>query len=448
MKKALAILLIASMSVGMLASCGGTEKPAESTGDTPAPAESTADTPAPEESSAAEEVPAEGDITVASWNNAADNLKEIAEKFNTKGNDGKVIINYWDGDYTKLKPALQADSGVPDIFQTQNRDAQAFYNTYGTQKFYDLTELIEPDAANWPAYVLAMCESEGKYYSMPWDIGPCAMFYRSDVFDAAGIKAEELTTWDKYIAAGEKLKTVDENYYIADIPFNGTGMDFLMLLLNEQGGQYLKDGKVAFNSPEMVKAMELILQMKEKNLILDTPNAWDDRITGINDNKLVALNYAAWYMGTMQNSCKDTSGKWKVAPMPGFEEGKNKAGIGGSVLSVYSGTKNWELCKSFLEYSMKDNEGNDINMKYGEFPSYSPAYETEFFKSTNEYYSGQATGTIFAGLADSPTTEFGPYFTDVSTAIQTALGEIIAGGDIAATLDSWTQQAQATLDAK
>lgn len=446
MKKALAILLIASMSAGMLASCGNTDKPADKPADQP---ESVADAPADEPTDEPEEpVVAEGDIQVASWNNAADNLKEIADKFNEKENSGKVVINYWDGDYTKLKPALQADSGVPDIFQTQNRDAQAFYNTYGTDKFQDLTDLIEPDKANWPAYVLDMCQYDGKYYSMPWDIGPCGMFYRTDVFEAADVVAEDLTTWDKYMEAGEKLKAVDENYYIADIPFNGTGMDFLMLLLNQQGGQYLKDGKANFNNPEMVNAMNLILEMKEKNLILDTPNAWDDRITGINDNKLVSLCYAAWYMGTMQNSCKETEGKWKIAPAPGFEEGKNKAGIGGSVLSVYSGTKNLELCKDFLVYSMKDNEGNDINMKYGEFPSYSPAYETEFFKAPNPYYSDQATGTTFAALADSPTTEFGPYFTDIATAIQTALGEIVAGGDVAATLDSWTQQAQATLDAK
>lgn len=431
MKKVLAVLLVASMAGGLV-SCGGNSSSSNS-GSTSGGGSSSG-----------------GEIHVASWNNAADNLKAIADKFNPENEaNGKVVIDYWDGDYTKLKPALQSGNGIPDIFQTQNRDAQAFYNSYGLDPFMDLSDLMDAEKDNWPAYVLDMVTGEdGKYHAMPWDIGPCAIFYRTDILEQAGIDPTTLTTWDKYIEAGKTLKAMGD-YYVADLPYNGTGMDFLMLLLNELGGQYLdEEGNANFNNPEMVKAFELILEMDEAGLICDTPNAWDDRITAINDNKLVMVPNAAWYMGTMKNSCADSAGKWGIIPLPAFEEGgNNKAGIGGSVLMISSDTKNPDQAKAFLKYAMMTDDGNDINMDYGEFPSYSPSYDSPKFEEPWDYYGGVAAAGFFTELTDSPTTEFGPYFTDVSTAMNQVVGNILAGTPIEEALDAGTQDCQNMLDA-
>lgn len=394
-----------------------------------------------------------GDIHVASWNNAADNLSEIAEKFNAqyKG-EGKVIIDYVDSDYSKLQPALAAGTGVPDIFQTQNRDISAFFNNYGLASFLDLSDIIEPDASNWVSFALGTCKAEdGKYYAIPWDIGPTALYYRSDIFEANGIKAEELTTYDKYIEAGKKLKAAGD-YYIEAFNFNGaTSRDEFLIYLNQLGGQfYDANGKVMLNSPEMLKATELAKRFIAEGIAMDIPNAWDDRITAINDNKLVALCYPAWYMGTLQNSCSELAGKWRIAPMPAFEEGgNNTANLGGSVLAVSSTTKNPALCKAFLEYSMKADAGNDINTKFGEFPSYTPAYKTEFFKTPNEYFGGQDVNTIFAGLTGAPVTNWGSYFVDVDAATKAAAGEILLNnGDPAKIWEAASAEAQSKIDLK
>ncbi|MGI5957847.1 MAG: ABC transporter substrate-binding protein [Massiliimalia sp.] len=392
----------------------------------------------------------QGEIHIASWNNAADNLKAIAEKFNEQnGENGQVVIDYWDSGYTKLKPALQAGNGVPDVFQIAARDAQAFYNSYGLEPFVDLSDLIEPEKENWPEFVLDMCTAEdGKPYAMPWDIGPCALFYRTDIFAEAGIDPNSLTTWDKYIEAGKLLKTKGD-YYIADLPFNGTAMDLLMLLLNQAGGEYLDENQDAnFNTPEMHQALEVILKLQEENLLCDTPNSWDDRITAINDNRLVAFPNAAWYMGTMKNSCADSAGKWGIVPLPAYEEGGNTlANLGGSVLLISSDTQNEAQAKEFLKYSMMTNEGNDINMDFGEFPSYIPSYSSEKFQEPWDYYGGQVCGELFAGLTNAPSTDFGPYFTDVMESMNLTLGNILSGMDVDEALDAGTADCQNKLDA-
>ncbi|MBU3186246.1 ABC transporter substrate-binding protein [Clostridium estertheticum] len=393
------------------------------------------------------------DIHIASWNNAADNLTTIAKAFNvTHKGSGKVIIDYADSDYSKLKPTLASGSGVPDIFQIQNRDIPAFYNNYGLKSFADISDIVNTDAANWVDFALETCKAkDGKYYSIPWDIGPVALYYRTDVFKAAGIDVSTLTTWDKYIEAGKKIKTKG-NYYLEAYNFNGsTCQDEFMIYLNQLGGQYYdKDGKVNLTSEQMIKASNLINKMVNAKVAMDIPNAWDDRIKAINDNKLVAFAYPAWFMGTMKNSCAPTSGKWGIIKMPAFEEGGNSyANAGGSILAVSAKTVNLPLAKEFLSYAMKTNEGNDVNMKFGEFPSYKPAYKTEFFKSKNEYYGGVSVGTIFSKLTGAKATTWGPYFTDVSAGLKTAAGNILANKmDPKTALDAATKAAQNTIDAK
>ncbi|AUS97573.1 hypothetical protein CDQ84_08355 [Clostridium thermosuccinogenes] len=393
------------------------------------------------------------DIHVASWNNAADNLSEIAEKFNAaNGDKGKVIIDYSDSDYSKLKPALASGNGVPDIFQTQSRDIPAFFNSYGLRAFADLSDIIADDAENWVDFALETCKGEdGKYYAIPWDIGPVGLYYRADIFEEAGIDVNTLTTWDKYIEAGKLLRTKGD-YYVEAFNFNGaTSTDEFLIYFNQLGGQfYDENGNVNLASEEMIRAAELCLKMIDAGVAMDIPNAWDDRIAAINENRLVAFPYPAWYMGTMKNSCENTAGKWRITKIPAFEEGGNVyANAGGSVLAVSSTTKNLDLAKRFLEYAIKSKEGSDINMKYGEFPSYKPAYETEYFKSKDEYFGGLEVGTIFAGLTGAPATKWGPYFTDVSESMKTAAGNILANRmDPRQALEAATKDAQSKINAK
>lgn len=458
MKKVLTVLLAASMAAGM-AACGGgqtsSSEAASPAGDTSS-AESS--TPVSSTESAPDEAPAdaggEGDVHIAAWNDAADSLNAIAAVFNAQeGRSGKVIIDEADGDYTKLKPALAAGSGVPDMFQTQNRDIPAFYNNYGLEQFLDVTDLIDPEKANFVEFALANCIAEdGKYYSVPWDIAPSALIYRTDVFQEAGIDVSTLTTYDKYMEAGKTLKTKNPDYYIDAYNFNGsTSTDEFMLFLNQLGGEYYgEDGKVNLASEEMLKATDLVLKMKNDGLAMDIPNAWDDRIAAINDNKLVALPYPVWFLGTMKNSCADTAGKWGLAPLPAFEEGGNRtANAGGSIIAAYSGTKNPQLVKDFLKFALMTDEGNDINMEYGLFPSYTPSYKTENFNAPDDYVGGQSIGSFFKDLTGAPETHFGPYFTDVNESLKIGAGNILNNG--MDPKEAWTaasEEAQKKIDIK
>ena len=445
-KQTLAFLTACFMAL-QLTACGGGASTAPSTA--PAPA-SVSDPAKPQQ----QDLGGSGDIHIAAWNDAADSLNAIAEKFNAiDGHTGKVIVDEADGSYTKLKPALAAGVGVPDIFQTQNRDIQAFYNNYGVEQFLDMTPVIQAEEKNFVEFALANCVTDdGKYYSVPWDIAPAAMIYRSDVFAQAGIDPLTLTTWDKYIEAGKELKKLDPGYAVEAYCYNGsTGFDQVLIYMNELGGQYYDaEGRVDLTSPEMLKATELMKKMADEGVAMDIPDAWGDRIAAINDGKLVSMIYPVWFLGTMKSACADLSGKWALAPMPAFEEGgNNMANAGGSILAVYSGTQNPQLCVDFIRYALMSDEGNDINMAHGLFPSYIPSYATQAFSAADEDVGGQSIGGFFKELTGAPTTHFGPYFSYVARAMMAGTGNILANGmDPQQAWAAAAEEAQRNIDLK
>ncbi|MFP3441779.1 extracellular solute-binding protein, partial [Pantoea sp. SIMBA_133] len=89
-----------------------------------------------------------------------------------------------------------------------------------------------------------------------FDGGPTGVFYRTDIFEEAGVNAEDIKTWDDYIEAG---KTIKEKTDKAMIGLDLNGDDGLYrMMLNQQGTFYFDDEKnVALTSEESKKAMEV-----------------------------------------------------------------------------------------------------------------------------------------------------------------------------------------------
>lgn len=392
-----------------------------------------------------------GDVSLSAWSTTADNLAEIAEIFNAQeGHNGKVTINKVDDSYTTILPALAAGSGIPDMFQIQSREPAQFYLNYGTDTFVELTDIIEP-VDEWVPHVLACMKAEdGKYYAMPWSIGPCALFYRPDVFEKSNIDINTITTWEKYIEAGVKIKQQTGMYMVASTQ-NGTHCDDLMMLLNEQGGQYYsQDGKVQLNTPEMLKAVAVMKEMFDKGLVYECPDIWNDRLRAITEEKVATVPYAVWYTGVMEAGCEDQADKWSIAPFPAFEEGgNNMVNMGGSAIVVSKTSGNIGLCKEFLKFAMKSSKGNEINLKWGQFPAYTPSYKEAYFNDTSKYFGGQQVSKLFAQYTQAPDINYGPAFRDVQDQLKLATGELFkAGADQAKILDSYSGKAQSIIDAK
>jgi len=106
----------------------------------------------------------------------------------------------------------------------------------------------------------------GKQYYVPIESGAVALFYNTDLFQAAGLSGPP-KTWDEYESAAKKLTNADKKQYAttatlqAEPPTNMT-YDIYPLIL-QAGGTLIdaKTNKAVFNSPEGVKAVDRYVRL-------------------------------------------------------------------------------------------------------------------------------------------------------------------------------------------
>lgn len=370
-----------------------------------------------------------GEITVAAWNLAADSLSDTAEKFMEEHPGTKVTIEYTTSDYNSIIPPLTAGQGAPDIVQVQQRDFPNFMEVFDGQ-FIDVADRLGDRKSEFAEVAMNLVQKDDAIYAMPWDIGPVGMYYRKDMFEEAGIDPEDITTWDKYIQAGQKLQNELEGVKMSSHSLTNDDIaETYRMLMNQLGGQYYdENGNLQFVTEENIQAMDMFKKMVDADLYLQAPT-WDDRIRAFSNDQIATILFPVWYAGTIKTQASDQEGKWGIMPMPAFTEGgPNQSHSGGSALAISSQTENEALAWEFLEYTLMTNEGQDIQMDYGLFPSWQPYYETEKFSEEDEYFDIALSEFFGEVSTDIPPIDYGANFLDVNSAIADALGEVVIDG--------------------
>lgn len=392
----------------------------------------------------------QGELKVYAWTEMATAFTQTAERFMEQNPDVEITVEQVDASYTKLLPELASGIGVPDVFMVQNTDILSFATKYEGQ-LLDLTDLVEPEKDNFVSAALGTCynQEDGKYYGAPIDIGPCGLLYRTDIFEEAGVNVDDIKTWDDYIEAGKTiLEATDGKTKMTGFNFNGSSsQDYMKMLFAQQGGSYYdEDGNVNLASDEMINAADMLNKMIDAGIMMDFPDEWNDRITALNNDQICTLPYPVWYSVVMKDSVAEQSGLWKYAPMPSFDGEKGDVTLGGSVVAISANTENPELAKAFVEFSLMNADQADILYGQSQYEAYKPYWDSDCYKVEDEYF-GEAIGEVFSQWTDAPEINFGSHFTDVSTALSTAIGEIfINGTDPKSALEAATESAQAAID--
>ncbi|MFI5805123.1 ABC transporter substrate-binding protein [Streptomyces sp. NPDC051561] len=342
-----------------------------------------------------------GSITVWSWDVAAKAMQRLAADFEQKhpGATVKVTDIGYDSAYDKITVGLRGGSGLADVLTVEGPRMATYMGTF-PRGFHDLTKLAGPhqkdfDKAAWKTVV----NPQGKVVALPWDIGPCGLYYRTDYFRAARITADRIRTWDDFVAAGEQLKKrTGRKMLILDPVEDST----FAMLLQQQGQHFYRDGQVAVDTPEGIRAATLLKTLADKGLV-DYQKQWDGLVTGTKEGKAATTATAAWWMGTLLSDMPELKGRFGVMPLPAFDAGGVRtSNSGGSVLSVPAQSKNPELAWAFVEFLLA-SAPNQVSMLKNEglFPAYLPALADPYLSSPQEYFGGQPALQVFARLAPS-----------------------------------------------
>ncbi|MDQ0744509.1 cellobiose transport system substrate-binding protein [Clavibacter sp. B3I6] len=330
------------------------------------------------------------------------------------------------GDFKqKLVTTFTGRSGLPSITGVKGEDMPYFLSEDGL--FENLDDLGAQDVADqYPAWKLKEATTEdGELIGLPIDIGPTALYYRADVFQAAGLPSEPAdvaaatATWDDYFAFGKKLKEATGGAIFVD------ASDVFTKSIGQGTTRFVdQEGGFTGDSAEIKEAWHRAVLAYQDGLTANVTDGSPDWASAITNGSLPALLGASWYQADLKSATADTSGDWRVAPMPG-----GPANIGGSFLSIPAGTEDPEAAFAVIKDVLDQDNQVTAYADKGIFPSATAAYDAPELQEGDPFFGGQSTVGVFAdAAAKMPTAYTSPYDSQVQAAFVTELQNVTSLG--------------------
>ena len=367
-------------------------------------------------------------IVVGGWPSGDDAFEAAMAGFNEKYPNIKVELQFTDtaAHHQNLQTSLAAGSGAQDVpmvegayvAQYRNSAALADLNPYGAQSLAD----------DFVAFKWDQCISDdGKAMRLlPWDVGPTTLFYRTDIFEQAGLPTEPsevdklLSTWDGVLEAAEAVHALgDNNWFIAD-------GSYLYQLLFQNRDYYNEKLELQIERAGDIACLNTIIKMREKGLDMNVDMWSTEAYAAYADGAIACVPVGCWFGGFLKKDIDpDGAGHWGVANLPAGTIGKN---WGGSFLVIPEQSQNKEAAWAFVSYMLATVQGQNAMFEAVDyFPAYLPAYDDPLYAYEDPYFGGQKTRELWASLAENlepvyttqmDVTAEGQIFTSVNQGLQ------------------------------
>ncbi|MBD8704401.1 MULTISPECIES: ABC transporter substrate-binding protein [Frigoribacterium] len=384
------------------------------------------------------------ETTITFWTWVPDIQKEV-DLFEAKYPKITVdVVNVGTGtvQYPKLRTALKAGKGAPDVAQIEYQYIPSFRQT---DSLVDLTPYggaeLESKYVEW---VWNQVADDSGVWSVPQDSGPLGNLYRSDIYEQAGITAPP-ATWDEFAEQAQTVKD-ETGSYMSNLPGNDPGQ--VVGLFWQAGAKpFSYDGDktvgIDLDSAETQKVVTFWQDLIDKDLVSTDADFTDSWYQGFSSGKYASWQTAAWGPVFLQGTAANTSGKWTAAKIPQWEAGDDVSGNwGGSSDAVITGTKNPIVAAEFSKFLNSDPESTlaFANEQFL-FPTTTDTLSSsEFTGTASDFYGGQKVNELFAGVSDTVSTDFQwlPFMDYVYSSFNDTLGKAIADhDDMSAALTAW-----------
>lgn len=371
----------------------------------------------------------QGDLQVWSWNIAAASLRQLIPSFQERfpGVAVRIEMNGTNA-ASRFLLSLSAGVGAPDIVQLQAREAPRYT---ATGRLTELTAVARKYEKAFVASFWENCLFEGRVYAIPWDIGPCAVYYKRSVFDRYGIDPEAISTWDDFITAGRDLVARSKGKSkMLCLPTGGMN-DLFEILLQQSGGQIFDEaGRVAFDSPATIDTLRLIRKLLDAGIGANILPWSFEYLATFNTDSVATYPAASWFGGMIRDYAPKTSGDWGVFRLPAYAPGGLRtSNLGGSVLVIPEQGRQQEAAWAFIEHTLCTPEAQIEQFRgFDLFPGLLSTHQDPFFDEPVEFFGGQKVRRLFALDIDKiPTLHRTTDWMEAVRYIQQALSQWAAG---------------------
>jgi len=244
--------------------------------------------------------------------------RNLARAFEQENPGHRVVIELedWNTAHDKIQHWLSAGGGpdltiVPDVWLAE---FSPWLDPYGDGLPADFL-------GGFNANMLDRSRLHGQILGLVWAASTKALFYRTDLFDRAGIRPP--SNWQELLAAAQKLSNPPEVYGIAipGAPALDTADNFYFFLWSNGGQLLAPNGSSSLNTPEAVESLTFLRDMVRKYQVTepdsvkcDRPCAEDLFVRG----KAAMVETGPWMIRTISAQAKPVP--FAVVPLPRNKE--------------------------------------------------------------------------------------------------------------------------------
>jgi N,N'-diacetylchitobiose transport system substrate-binding protein len=307
--------------------------------------------------------PKKADIRV--WLNGTDTPDTAREWLKTtfeKDHPGSTLTieqQEWEGLVEKLTTSLSSESETPDVVEVGNTQAPTFT---AAGAFSD----VSSDLADWGGDDLLQgfvegAQVDGKTYAVPYYAGSKYIFYRKDLFEAAGISVP--TTMDEFVQAAIDLKQANPE----PANFSGfwlPGQDWrngVAFVWDAGGDLAVEDGdgwKGDLSAPESVEGLKTVQTLMEQASGAAKDGNEENPQTPFCNGEVGMLSAPGWVKGLIEDpdsGCPDMVAELGVFALPGSDGQPAPVLLGGSDIAISAKSENQDLARDVVGLMLSDD---------------------------------------------------------------------------------------------
>lgn len=290
-------------------------------------------------------------VTFSSWVGSDPTMKKMAADFHKLHPNITIQFQNVSADNASQKLTTQIAGGnPPDVAYIDASNTSDFASRgalVDLSNYISRSSIVKPD--DYVDAFKTFVTYDNKMWGLPIDGESTGLFYRTDLFKAAGISGPP-KTWDEFQADVEKLTIPAKKQYGYEV-FAPEAAYYWYPWLYQAGGDLLSDdGKdVTFDSPEAQKAADFYV-----NLAKYSPpdylnsNSYDGRVA-FAQGKVAMYMAGSWLAGTLHSENPQIDDKWSTAPLPSGPAGC-KTTIAGDSLVELAASKHPDAAWLWIEY--------------------------------------------------------------------------------------------------
>ncbi len=346
-----------------------------------------------------------GKTTRVTFWSALRGSQEVVDAFNKTHDhiqvDFQQIPSGTQGGYAKLSNAARAGN-APDVATIEYPQIPGFAID-GVAR--DITDLVSDRLRRkLLPQALGLTTFEGRTFSVPLDVEPMVMHYRTDLFDRYGLQVPR--TWDEFaeLAGTVHRKAPDQRLVL--FPTDG-GTQFAAYSW-QAGAQWFDTGKGAWNVSLADAPTRRVAAYWQRLIDRDDVfmNAVESRQfdAQVADGLVLTRLSGAWEAGAQMRKVPAQKGKWRIAPLPQWDSGRPSVGThGGSTFAVTKDCRVPEAAMEFIEWQVSHPDSLRARLSSGtssQYPAATALIAVGREAFDRSYYGGQDIYALFQQEAD------------------------------------------------